>query len=270
MAATACCNVASPSSKVGGAGVAGACCGSATGAACCGVKACSTPCSTAAGGCCDLSKMHLKFHYFNVAGRGELIRMMFAFAKAPFEDKRVSFADWPAMKSKFPTHQLPVLEYTDPKTGKETQILQSAAIIRAVAGFTGLAGKTPLESIEADQAFECLRDVAELAMEAYSEKDPARKEVLLKKVKTEVAPCIFGYLEKKIKENGGKHLTGDSFTYVDIAVATYWDTKKQLVPAEEMSTFENEYPCLTKLAKSVTDNHEIKEYLAKRPAPEKH
>jgi len=245
------------------------CCGTATGAACCGTKACSTPCSTATGGCCDLTKLKLKIAYFNLADRAEIIRWMLTYAKAPFEDLRIKSAEWNAVKKNYPTERLPVLEFVDPKTNKTVNMTQSATIVRAVAGFTGLAGRTPKDAMVADEAFECIRDVLEALYNCQMEKDAERKAALDKKFKIELMPVMCAYIEKKLKENNNKCLNGNSYTYGDFAVACFCDIKKTICTAEEILTFEKEYPSMVKLWKTIAETAEIKEYLAKRPAPEK-
>ena len=42
--------------------------------------------------------VHYKLTYFNGRGRAEVARIMFAIADVEYEDVRVSFDDWPAMK----------------------------------------------------------------------------------------------------------------------------------------------------------------------------
>jgi len=267
MSSAACCSHPEKAEKLE------TCCGSATGAACCGQKPCTSPCSTSTGGCCDLGNMKLKLVYFNVAGRAELARWMLAHAKAPFEDFRVKKDSWPTMKKNYPTEQLPILEYVDPKSKKTSHIVQSSSIIRAVAGFTGLAGKTPSEAIEADQAYECLRDIYELFCLSLVEKDATKKEELTKKLKTDVMPRMLGYLEKKLLENHGKCLSGNSYTYGDYAIAVFIDGYYERVahgptPADR-ETFDKTYPTLVNLAKTIREQPEIKAYLAKRPESEK-
>lgn len=245
------------------------CCGTASGAACCGTKACTTPCSTATGGCCDLNNMKLKLVYFNLPARAELIRWMLSYAKAPFEDKRVNNTEWTSIKKNYPTEQLPVLEFCDPKTGKVTNMVQTATIVRAVAGFTGLAGRTAKDAIAADEVFECIRDVLEAFSRCFAEKDSERKAEMEKKIKAELMPVLCRFVEKKIKENNGKFVSGNSWTYGDFAVATFCDMVKAKCTAEEWTNFEKDYPCMITLWKSIAENKEVKEYLAKRPAPEK-
>ena len=39
-----------------------------------------------------------KLSYFNVSGRAELTRLIFAASDTKFEDERIEFSDWPAKK----------------------------------------------------------------------------------------------------------------------------------------------------------------------------
>jgi hypothetical protein len=48
------------------------------------------------------SDKKFKLTYFNAKARGELSRYLFALAGVPFEDHRIEFADWPAIKDKTP------------------------------------------------------------------------------------------------------------------------------------------------------------------------
>ena len=40
-----------------------------------------------------------KLIYFNVTGRAEMIRTMFAAAGVEYEDERIKMADWPKLKA---------------------------------------------------------------------------------------------------------------------------------------------------------------------------
>jgi len=216
-----------------------------------------------------LGNMKLKLAYFNLAGRAELPRWMLHHAKAPFEDYRIPMSEWATLKKNYPTEQLPILDYVDPKTKKTSHIVQSSSIVRAVAGFTGLAGHTPSDAIEADQAYECLRDIYELFCQTLTEKDAKIKEEKTKKLKTDVMPRMLGFLEKKLLENHGKCLSGKSFTYGDFAVAVFVDGHHSRANPEDVQSFDKTYPTLVHLANTIKETPEIKAYLAKRPVPEK-
>lgn len=43
-----------------------------------------------------------KLHYFNIRGRGEIIRLVFAAAGQEYEDHRFEFQDWPKYKQTTP------------------------------------------------------------------------------------------------------------------------------------------------------------------------
>ena len=40
--------------------------------------------------------------YFDVNGRGEMIRLLLRHADVNFTDKRISMSDWPALKPQYP------------------------------------------------------------------------------------------------------------------------------------------------------------------------
>jgi glutathione S-transferase len=51
----------------------------------------------------------IKLTYFDIAGRGEPVRLALALSKTPFEDERINFAQWGELKPKTPNGQLPLL-----------------------------------------------------------------------------------------------------------------------------------------------------------------
>ena len=74
----------------------------------------------------------MKLVYFNVYGRGEPTRMALNHAKMPFEDSRVEFAEWGAMKAaKGPSYALPAFEH------EGIVMNQSISILRYVGILTG-------------------------------------------------------------------------------------------------------------------------------------
>jgi glutathione S-transferase len=55
----------------------------------------------------------IKLTYFDIEGAGEPIRLALVLAGADFEDVRLSFADWPALKPTTPYGQLPIMTVND-------------------------------------------------------------------------------------------------------------------------------------------------------------
>ncbi|XP_004640697.2 hematopoietic prostaglandin D synthase [Octodon degus] len=93
-----------------------------------------------------------KLIYFNMKGRSEIIRYIFAYLDIKYEDHRIEHADWPAIKSTLPFGKIPVLEV-------DGLILhQSLAIARYLTKNTDLAGKTAIEQCQADAIVDTLDD----------------------------------------------------------------------------------------------------------------
>ena len=90
-------------------------------------------------------------HYFDVRGKGELIRLCFVAAGQPYVDKRYSFADWPRIKPEMPLKQMPVLEMPDGQMR-----CQSLSIARYVAKKFDLMGETLEEELFVDMIVETL------------------------------------------------------------------------------------------------------------------
>lgn len=67
-----------------------------------------------------------KLVYFNIRGRGEVIRLVFAAAGQKFEDHRIEHEQWPEYKPKAPFGACPWLEIHD--NGHVTNLAQSIAI----------------------------------------------------------------------------------------------------------------------------------------------
>ncbi|GKY97160.1 hypothetical protein MPSEU_000674400 [Mayamaea pseudoterrestris] len=55
------------------------------------------------------TKPSIKLTYFDIAGVGEQVRLAFVLSKTPFEDDRVNFSNWPALKPTTPSGKLPLM-----------------------------------------------------------------------------------------------------------------------------------------------------------------
>jgi prostaglandin-H2 D-isomerase / glutathione transferase len=83
----------------------------------------------------------LKLSYFNIEGVAEHVRLALLLSRTPFEDHRVAYPDWPAMKPTTPNGQLPIMTFED-----GTVRAQSKAMLRWV-GATKSTTLYPREKI---------------------------------------------------------------------------------------------------------------------------
>ena len=92
----------------------------------------------------DVKMPMVKLTYFDLEGRGELIRLLLHAGNIDFEDFRFGFGEWPKHKPNTPFGSVPVLHWD----GEE--MAQTMAIVRFVARKVGMAGKTDMEFFKAD------------------------------------------------------------------------------------------------------------------------
>jgi len=94
-----------------------------------------------------------KLYYFPLRSRGEPVRLMLEYHGAKYDDVKVKFEDWPALKPKMPMGQMPVLEVD----GK--MLCQSTAIARYLAREFGLAGNNTFDMAKADMYVDGIFDM---------------------------------------------------------------------------------------------------------------
>ncbi|ESO95810.1 hypothetical protein LOTGIDRAFT_99844, partial [Lottia gigantea] len=68
-----------------------------------------------------------RLHYFDVRGRGEGIRLLFAASGQKYEDKRYTRDEWNLFKPRTPFSQMPVLEIDGKLYGQSGAIGQYLA-----------------------------------------------------------------------------------------------------------------------------------------------
>ncbi|VDI23890.1 prostaglandin-H2 D-isomerase / glutathione transferase [Mytilus galloprovincialis] len=200
-----------------------------------------------------------KISYFDIKGRAELPRLVFAAAGKEFDDERISGDKWTAFKPKTPYGQMPVLTVDN-----KTMINQTGAIIRYLAREFGLYGSNNMENTKCDIIIETVFDLYSAVIKQHLEKDEAIKEELAKKFSTEVLPQFFTYLCKLLKENGGKFLVGSKLTVADMAV---FDMLDRLTCNPKMGEgVYKDFAEVKKFYESVKTNANIQKYLERRPA----
>ena len=131
-----------------------------------------------------------KLYYFNVKGRAEPIRFVFAQAGVTYEDIRLNKEQWAEFKPKTPYGTMPVLEVD----GK--MLAGSGPIERLLAEQYGLAGSNAFENAEIASILDVVDDLAEKLAAVYFEKDEAWKAKLKKELDETHIPRYLGALEK--------------------------------------------------------------------------
>ncbi|GMR38673.1 hypothetical protein PMAYCL1PPCAC_08868, partial [Pristionchus mayeri] len=199
-----------------------------------------------------------KLTYFNGRLRAEVARQLLYLAGVPFEDVRVRRPDWPALKSKMPFGEMPVLEVD----GKP--LPQSFAINRYLAKEFGFTGKSPFEAAWVDAIADQFKDYnietrrLFLVLLGMIQGD---KEQLLKDVGIPARDKFFGILEKIAKENGSNgHFVGQSLTWADLLIADHVKTVNILLPG-----FLDGFPTVLDTVKKIESTPKLKEWIEKSP-----
>ena len=103
-----------------------------------------------------------------------------------------------------------------------------------------------------------------MAALAYYEPEEERKAKVYQYLKDVVIPSKLGFIEAKLKSNGGKHLVGDQYTWADLTAAHVFKAMNDYAGpvSGELATA---FPALTALANDVEQIPQIAAYIAKRP-----
>jgi len=152
------------------------------------------------------SQKKLKLVYFDLAGKGECIRLACAYANVDFEDQRISPDQFQSMKAsgELKFGQVPALVID----GKDT-LIQSAAIMRYVGKQTGLYPKDDVSAALVDAIVDQENDMfAGLTCSRYRERfgfgclDDETVAKVRKSLNDDVLPRHLSYLERLISESG--------------------------------------------------------------------
>jgi glutathione S-transferase len=167
----------------------------------------------------------VKLTYFDIAGAGERVRLSFVLAKVPFEDDRVKFPDWGALKPTTPYGQLPLMSIDGGKT-----MTQSDAMVR-YAGSLCPAITEPANVVnemiglvtDFQRAWNpCLYIGMNPGQFGYPDEFKGTEEhkALVKGMREKFISSgtmarFVGYFEKQITEMGGNFLAGEHPTIAD-------------------------------------------------------
>ena len=156
-------------------------------------------------------------YYFPVNARAIIARAILTYAKADWEDKRITHEEWPKMKETdlFEFHQMPILEHNGKKMS------QSLAIDLYLLRQFNLYGKNIDEQYEIDNLLCTFDDLIPLLGKYVSRsKDEKEKEETKKVLIEKVQFYVKKIEERYIKLGKGKYYLGDHFSGADIYIAS--------------------------------------------------
>ncbi|EFX60430.1 hypothetical protein DAPPUDRAFT_277532 [Daphnia pulex] len=199
----------------------------------------------------------IELTYFNMAGRGELTRLVLTYGNVEFQDTRLSFETYAAQKSKMnlPFGQLPTLQVND------TTYAQSIAIARYAAKLAGLYPEAPLAALEADAIVDTVTEIHNAVIDVlFYEKDEGVRATKWQKLSDESVPRTLANFEKRVQ---GNFFTGDAVTFADIALLNL--VHNVLTPnAQHIKLDFHAYPKLHAIVTALRESSPLASYLNKQ------
>ncbi len=198
--------------------------------------------------------------YFDSPGRAEPIRLAMFLAKLPFEDRRLKFPEFAALKEQgaFPLGAVPMLEVDG------RPIVQTAAILRYVArlGAPALYPSDPYAGLLVDSVLETLNDtVSHLMRPSLFERDVAKKIEMRRALLDGALGAALRYVEGLIGD--GPFLTGAELTIADLVLGEtcrqYKSGSLDGLSAETLAA----YPKLARLGEAYAAHPGITAYAAR-------
>jgi len=110
--------------------------------------------------------MTIKLTYFGGKGRAEPCRLAFHIGGVAFEDERINFEQFMALKPKLPFGTVPAV------TVDNVQSAQSAAILRYAGKLGGLYPADPVQALQVDCFLDGLTELLNAISKSYGMQDP--------------------------------------------------------------------------------------------------
>ncbi len=155
----------------------------------------------------------LKLIYFDFhGGRGEPARLALHIGGVEFEDQRVVFADWPAIKPQMPYQVLPVLE-VDGKL-----LAQSNSINRFFGKLAGLYPGDPWQAGLCDEIMDAVEDSTQLLVATFSIESENEKKAARQALVDGALRSSFEQLQTRLEQSGRKYFSDSRLTVADLKV----------------------------------------------------
>lgn len=159
-----------------------------------------------------------KLTYFDFdGGRGEPIRIALHAAGIAFEDNRLNFEQFGAMRQSMPFNAVPVLEIDG------VAVTQSNAICRFVGKQAGLYPTDAMQALYCDEVMGVQEDLTHYIVATFGLEGEALRAARDKLVKGRMSVYLRG-IEKLLARGGGKYFADGALTVADLKafVNTRW------------------------------------------------
>jgi len=201
-----------------------------------------------------------KLTYFQIAGRGEAIRLAFFLGGVDFQDHRISFSDWPALKSGTPFGGIPTLEINGVTYG------QSSSLLRYAGKASGLYPSDPIAALRADEIVDAVEDLYHASGPSFREKDEQKKAALVKNLVDETFPHSFSALEKVLERNGSSpFVLGKDISIADLKLSVFLEGLRSGMIAGIPKDMVDKYPKLAGVRDGVASHPKVQEWKKAHP-----
>ncbi|KAG0000844.1 hypothetical protein BGZ80_006277 [Entomortierella chlamydospora] len=207
----------------------------------------------------ESSNSTYKLYYFNVHGRGEIFRILWAYGGAKWEELPI---DWPAEKKLTPFQCVPVVYETTPD-GTVLQICETEVIERYLAKKFNLLGKNEWEQLQIEQ----IQSSTEGTQYAYHlqvvKGDFEKRAENFRKFYDEHLTRFIEVHENHLKNNGSNGFyVGESLSLADIKATIFIDRMTFLRPkdVQEVVFSAEKTPNLWKVRENVHAHPNIAEW----------
>ena len=204
----------------------------------------------------------ITLYYFPLNGRAALIRALLTFVKANWEDKRVTFEEWPSLKASgiFEFHQVPALEVN----GK--YYCQSLAIEHYLASKFGLIGNSSEEEYEIlsllcskEDLYQSLRKV----FFPYYDEEKKNHDENKANFLSVILPSFIKIYEKRVSKKTSKYIVGSKLSLADLFLTIYVNIIfKKSRKAEYSKILSENGPNLEKYVEDI-EKSDLKEFFEK-------
>jgi len=151
-----------------------------------------------------------KLVYFDFdGGRAEPIRIAFHAAGIEFEDERISFAEFGAMRKSTRFNSVPVLEIDG------AQVTQSNALSRYIGKMAGLYPSDDLQALYCDEVLDALEDVSHYIVRTFGLEGEELRQAREKLADGWLTIYLRG-LGELLTRGGGEYFADNALTIADL------------------------------------------------------